>query len=102
LIARGDQNVTVMDIARTAIEHSKKRLGAASRSVTWLIADILQAQFPVGSFDVWHDRGVFHFLTEPALRLAYVQLVASAVKSGGPVIVAISNKKRQKSAAVLM
>jgi len=88
LIARGYQNVTVMDIARTAIEHSKKRLGSPSRSVTWLVADILQTQFPGGSFDVWHDRAVFHFLTEPALRLAYVQLVASAVKPGGHVMVA--------------
>jgi 2-polyprenyl-3-methyl-5-hydroxy-6-metoxy-1,4-benzoquinol methylase len=88
LIGSGYQNVTVMDLARTAIEHSKKRLGAASRSVTWLVADILQAQFPAASFDVWHDRAVFHFLTEAALRLAYVQVVASAVKPGGHVIVA--------------
>ena len=88
LIARGYRNVTVMDIAGTAIEHSKKRMGSASGSVTWLVADITQAQLPAGAFDIWHDRAVFHFLTEPAQRLAYVQRVASTVRLGGHVIVA--------------
>ena len=88
LIARGYQNITVMDIAENAIEHSKTRLGPASDSVSWLVADITKAQFPPGSFDVWHDRAVFHFLTEPVHRRAYVQRVTSAVKPGGHVIVA--------------
>jgi 2-polyprenyl-3-methyl-5-hydroxy-6-metoxy-1,4-benzoquinol methylase len=88
LIARRYQNVTVMDIAENAIEHSKNRLGPASDSVSWLVADITKVQFPPGSFDVWHDRAVFHFLTEPAHRRAYVQRVTSTVKPGGHVIVA--------------
>ena len=87
LIARGYRNVTVMDISQTAIEHSKKRLGSASQQVTWLIDDITQAELP-HSYDVWHDRAVFHFLTEPRQRVAYVRRVASAVKPGGHVIIA--------------
>jgi ubiquinone/menaquinone biosynthesis C-methylase UbiE len=88
LVARGYGKVTVMDIAGTAIERSKKRMGSAAGSVTWLVADVTQAQLPAGAFDIWHDRAVFHFLTERAQRLAYVQRVASAVRCGGHVIVA--------------
>ncbi len=87
LIARGYRNVTVMDIAQTAIEHTRKRLGSASQLAKWLVADITQAGLPARSYDVWHDRAVFHFLTEPAQRLAYVRQVSSAVKPGGHVII---------------
>lgn len=87
LIAGGYLNVTVMDIAQTAIEHTKNRLGLTSQLATWLVADITQADLPAQSYDVWHDRAVFHFLTEPAQRLAYVRQVASAVKPGGHIIV---------------
>jgi 2-polyprenyl-3-methyl-5-hydroxy-6-metoxy-1,4-benzoquinol methylase len=81
LIGRGYRNVTVMDISR------KARLGSASRDVTWLVADITRAVLPAHSYDVWHDRAVFHFLKDPGQRLAYVRQVASAVKQGGHVIV---------------
>jgi SAM-dependent methyltransferase len=87
LIARGYRNVTVMDISHTAIEHTKKRLGARSETVTWLVADIMQAKLPAETYDVWHDRAVFHFLTEPAQRATYVRQVTSSVKRGGHVIV---------------
>jgi 2-polyprenyl-3-methyl-5-hydroxy-6-metoxy-1,4-benzoquinol methylase len=88
LIERGYRNVTLLDISQTAIEHSKKRMGSASQQATWLVADITQAELPAHSYDVWHDRAVFHFLTEPAQRIAYVRQVASAVKPGGHVIIA--------------
>jgi 2-polyprenyl-3-methyl-5-hydroxy-6-metoxy-1,4-benzoquinol methylase len=87
LIAGGYHNVTVMDLSSTAIEYTKKRLGAAAQQVTWLVSDITQVDLPAHSFDVWHDRAVFHFLTEPSQRLAYVRQVASAVKPGGHVII---------------
>jgi SAM-dependent methyltransferase len=87
LIAKGYRNVTVLDISGTAIKHTKKRLDVASQQVTWLIADITNGGLPTYSYDVWHDRAVFHFLTEPTQRLAYVRQVASAVKPGGHVIV---------------
>ena len=87
LIGRGYRNVTVVDISQTAIDHTRKRLGAAAEQITWLVADITQVRLPERSYDVWHDRAVFHFLKDPALRLAYVRQVASAVKHGGHVIV---------------
>lgn len=87
LIGGGYRNVTVLDISRTAIEYARKRLDSASQQVTWLIADITEASLPAHSYDVWHDRAVFHFLTAPAQRLAYVRRVFSAVKPGGHVLV---------------
>jgi len=87
IIGRGYCNVTVLDISGIAIEHTKNRLDSASQRVTWLVADITEGGLPTHSYDVWHDRAVFHFLTEPTQRLAYVHQVSSAVKPGGHVIV---------------
>jgi len=87
LIGRGYRHITVLDISQAAIEVAKERLGEASESVQWLRADVTQADLPAHSYNVWHDRAVFHFLTKPDERLAYVRNVASAVKPGGHVIV---------------
>lgn len=89
LIARGYSNVTVMDIAQNAIERTKERLGAASNCAKWLVADITEANLIPHSYDVWHDRAVFHFLITPVQRRDYVRQVAAAVKSGGHVIIGI-------------
>ncbi len=87
LIERGYQKVTVLDISQAALDVAQKRLGDAARSVQWLQADVVQASVPACSFDAWHDRAVFHFLTTPQQRLAYVQKVTSAVRPGGHIIV---------------
>ena len=87
LLARGYRNLTVLDISPTALELTKKRLGAAAEQVRWLLADITQASLPAQSYDVWHDRAVFHFLTRPEQRIAYIQNVLRAVRRGGHAIV---------------
>jgi 2-polyprenyl-3-methyl-5-hydroxy-6-metoxy-1,4-benzoquinol methylase len=87
LLARGYHNVTVLDISQTAIDVTKKRLGTASENVRWLIGDITTIKLEPRSYDVWHDRAVFHFLTSTDERRAYVRQVAWAVKPGGHVIV---------------
>ena len=87
LLARGYKNLTVLDVSQTAVDVSKKRLGAASDRVKWLVADITKAELAPRAYDVWHDRAVFHFLTTSDEREAYVRQVAHAVKPGGYVIV---------------
>jgi 2-polyprenyl-3-methyl-5-hydroxy-6-metoxy-1,4-benzoquinol methylase len=87
LVARGYGNITVLDISQTAIDVTKKRLGAASEDIHWLVGDITSTMLEPCSYDVWHDRAVFHFLTAPEARMAYVRQVAKAVKAGGHVIV---------------
>jgi 2-polyprenyl-3-methyl-5-hydroxy-6-metoxy-1,4-benzoquinol methylase len=87
LLARGYDNITVLDISQTAIDANKKRLGAAAGRVHWLVADITRTDLAHAAYDVWHDRAVFHFLTAADDRVAYVRQVARAVKPGGHVIV---------------
>ncbi len=87
LLGHGYGNLTVLDISQRALDLAKNRVREAAKSVRWLRADVTQGGFPVHSYDVWHDRAVFHFLTKPEERLAYVRNVAWAVKPGGHVIV---------------
>jgi 2-polyprenyl-3-methyl-5-hydroxy-6-metoxy-1,4-benzoquinol methylase len=88
LLLRGYKNITVLDVSRTAVEATQKRLGAAAAQVRWLIADVTEIELEPGAYDLWHDRAVFHFLTEKEKRAAYVRQVLRAVKPGGHVIVA--------------
>jgi len=88
LVGRGYRDVTVLDISQVAIEVAKARLGAAAASVHWITGDITQVELETARYDLWHDRAVFHFLTEAEDRAAYVRQVARAVKLGGHVIVA--------------
>ena len=88
LLGAGYENVTVLDISGAALAAARARLGALASSVRWLESDILSAALPERTYDVWHDRAVFHFLVAPEDREAYVRTVLRAVKPGGLVIVA--------------
>jgi len=87
LLARGYEDITVLDISPTAIDANKQRLGKAAARVHWLVADITKVELKPSAYDLWHDRAVFHFLTAASDRVAYVRQVARAVKPGGHVIV---------------
>jgi SAM-dependent methyltransferase len=87
LIGAGYRNLTVMDISATALQVAKQRLGEHGDDVRWHTADILQVGLPKASFDVWHDRAVFHFLTTDSQRERYVTQVLHALKPGGFAIV---------------
>jgi 2-polyprenyl-3-methyl-5-hydroxy-6-metoxy-1,4-benzoquinol methylase len=89
LLAAGYGSITVLDIAQTALNHVRLRLGTAAQSVQWLVGDVTQMTLPPRCYDVWHDRAVFHFLTQPAQQAAYVRQVLSAVKPGGRIILAV-------------
>lgn len=88
LLADGFRNVTVLDLSGSALAAARRRLGERAAQVTWLVADITAAELPARCFDVWHDRAVFHFLTEERERRAYVAAVLRSVKERGHVIVA--------------
>lgn len=87
LLARGYQNITVLDISQTAIDANKQRLAKASDLVHWLVADMTKIELDPWAYDVWHDRAVFHFLTSDSDRVAYVRQIARGVRHGGHVIV---------------
>jgi len=89
LVSRGYQDITVLDLSRAALDRARVRLGAAAMGrVTWLERDILEAELPGEAFDIWHDRAVFHFLTNADDRDSYIRSVQHAVRPGGYVIVA--------------
>jgi ubiquinone/menaquinone biosynthesis C-methylase UbiE len=88
LLAAGFQNISVLDVSRHALQLARQRLGTRANDVTWIEADITQADLPQQAYDVWHDRAVFHFLTQPADRQRYIETVRQAVRKGGHVIVA--------------
>lgn len=88
LVTRGYKDVTVLDISPAAIDVAKARLGASAATVHWITSDIRTVELDEARYDVWHDRAVFHFLTNAEDRAAYVRQVARAVKRGGHVIVA--------------
>lgn len=79
--------MTVLDISSAAFTRAKTRLGPAQDRVTWLEADVT-GSWPVPHVDVWHDRAVFHFLTDEADRAAYVARLRLGLREGGTLILA--------------
>jgi ubiquinone/menaquinone biosynthesis C-methylase UbiE len=88
LLDHGFRNITVVDISREALDIAKRRLGSRGAQVTWLVGDITTMSLPAEAYDLWHDRAVFHFLTESAQQKAYVEQVCCSVRKGGFAIVA--------------
>ncbi len=88
LLDAGYCQLTVLDLSGAAIATAKTRLGERAALVQWREANVLEVELPAQSFEVWHDRAVFHFLTTEQEREVYVQQVLRAVTPGGLVIVA--------------
>ena len=88
LLAQGFENLTVLDLSEGAIAQSKARLGPRALGVHWLVGDVTTMDLPEHGFDFWHDRAVFHFLTEDSDRTRYVAAVRHALKPGGHIVVA--------------
>jgi hypothetical protein len=87
LLERGWSDLTVVDIAAPALDVTKARLGPMADRVRWEVADVT-AWYPSRAYDVWHDRAVFHFLTEPDQRAAYRRALGAGTGPGSFVIVA--------------
>jgi SAM-dependent methyltransferase len=88
LLARGYRDLSVLDISAEALSVARKRLGESAHVVTWLAVDLLDAPLQEARYDVWHDRAVFHFLTEAAQRANYVRQLTHALKTGGHAVLA--------------
>lgn len=87
LLAEGFAHISVLDIAEPALQKDKARLGDAASRVHWIAADITEWQ-PQRQYRLWHDRAVFHFLTDPADRTAYRRALEAALLLGGTAIIA--------------
>ncbi|MCA1437897.1 class I SAM-dependent methyltransferase [Bradyrhizobium yuanmingense] len=87
LLQDGYRDIAVLDLSANALAAAKKRIGPAASTVDWIVADATMWR-PTRTYDVWHDRAAFHFLTDPRDRVAYVERLRSAVRPGGHVIIA--------------
>jgi len=83
----GYRDLTVIDIARSAIRQAQDRLGDRSQQVTW-IEDDVTGYIPGQTFDIWHDRAVFHFLTLATDRECYLKVLDKTLKPSGQAIIA--------------
>src|SRR6266852_2974857 len=79
LVERGFETITVLDLSKRALATAEARLAARGAKVRWIAADVTTWE-PSETYDVWHDRAAFHFLTEPNDRAAYVERVSRAVR----------------------
>jgi 2-polyprenyl-3-methyl-5-hydroxy-6-metoxy-1,4-benzoquinol methylase len=78
LLKEGFENLSVLDISEKAIEKAKKRLGKKADKVNWIVSDITDFN-PKTTYDFWHDRATFHFLTAPADISKYLKIAKKAI-----------------------
>ena len=86
LVDNGFKAVTVLDLSKTVLAIAKARLGMRGAKVRWIVEDVTTWE-PSDTYEVWHDRAAFHFLTKPKDQAAYAERVARAVRPGGHVII---------------
>ena len=84
---RAGAETDVLDLSEAALAQSKARLGERAAKVAWIVADVTQWR-PARTWAIWHDRAVFHFLTEPASQDAYVAALKAATTPGATVVLA--------------
>jgi SAM-dependent methyltransferase len=87
VLSKGGSCVSVLDISGDALQKARDRLGDRARDVTWIEADVT-GDWHIPPVDVWHDRAVFHFLTDARDRARYVARLRTALRPGGCAIIA--------------
>lgn len=85
LLATGYSNITVLDISERAINRAKNRLGVRGKQVEWIVADA-SAFEPTRTYDFWHDRAAFHFLTDEEDVSNYLQIAAKSLNANGTLV----------------
>ena len=88
LLEDGYVHLSVLDLSGSALAAARQRLGARAGQVAWLEGDVLEYPFAENAFDVWHDRAVFHFLTDAADRRRYAEQLQRALCPGGHLVIA--------------
>jgi len=86
LVSQGFGDVTVLDLSAAALAAARSRMGDNANRVTWIAADVTIWE-PSRTYDVWHDRAAFHFLTDPEDQAAYVARLRRALRPGGHAII---------------
>ncbi len=98
LLEEGYAHISVLDISEKAIEKAKLRLGEKANKVNWIVSDVTEFQ-PTESYDCWHDRATFHFLTGSDEVNSYLTTARKAILPGGGMIIGHFLIKARKNAA---
>ena len=80
LLDEGFENITVLDISAQALDKAKKRLGDKAQKINWVVSDITEFE-PDTTFDIWHDRATFHFLTTGDQVAKYMDTARNSVRA---------------------
>lgn len=86
MLDQGAEHAVVIDISETAIQRSRERISKHPERIEWIVGDVLRTQ-DLGTFDLWHDRAVFHFLSTDEDKARYIQAVTSALTPGTHAII---------------
>ena len=86
LLDAGYTDVSVLDIAESALGQARERLGPDAGRIHWMVGDVLETSLEAGHLALWHDRAVFHFLHEEEERLRYRKQVEQALRPDGVLI----------------
>jgi len=100
LLKNGFTNLTLLDISANAIDRIKKRLGTSAEKVTFIVSDILDFN-SIETYDLWHDRASFHFITEQNQIKAYSNLVAKAIAKEGKIVIGTFSENGPKKCSGL-
>lgn len=92
LVQDGYKDITVLDISAKALQNAQKRLGKNAGKIKWIESDVLHFH-PSQKYDCWHDRAVFHFVTDSQEISNYKDQIADAVKEEGKLIVGTFSEK---------
>jgi 2-polyprenyl-3-methyl-5-hydroxy-6-metoxy-1,4-benzoquinol methylase len=87
LLERGYDDISALDLSRSGVQHIQQRLGERAEQVQWIEADVTRFH-PERCWDLWHDRAVLHFLTDPADRKGYRRALEEGVAPDGHAIIA--------------
>ena len=100
LLSEGFENITVLDISSEALEKAKKRLSNKANKVNWVVSDIIKFK-PTITYDLWHDRATFHFLTTSTQVKKYLNTARNYV-SGYLTIGTFSTNGPEKCSGLLV
>ncbi|MGB1698796.1 MAG: class I SAM-dependent methyltransferase, partial [Nannocystaceae bacterium] len=85
-LATDGHRVTVLDLASEALARGRRRAGALASRIRWVQGDVTEDPID-GTFDVWHDRAVFHFLTTPQARENYADALHRRLRPNGRAVI---------------
>jgi SAM-dependent methyltransferase len=92
LLDIGYTDLTVADISPAALVHARAKLGSDAERIVWVEADVRSHEFG-RSYDLWHDRAVFHFMVSTADRESYLNVLRHTLRPGGHLIIATFGPK---------